>query len=78
MDSECPTLPTIIYRMQHLYFVQTTKGIWVPGGLYEDKSQAIEDAAKLNADRGALVRAPMGMRLRWKHPRHKAESAMAA
>lgn len=52
-------------RMNHLYFVQSTKGIWVPGGLYEDKGQAIDDAALLNTDRNVLVRVPMGMKLHW-------------
>jgi len=63
--------------MKHLYFVQTTKGIWVPGGLYEDKGQAIDDAAILSVQRKKLVRVPMGQKLRWKHPRHKAERAIA-
>ena len=63
--------------MKHLYFVQTTRGIWVPGWLYEDKSQAIDDAAILNVERKKLVRVPMGQKLKWKHPRHKQEIAQA-
>lgn len=64
--------------MKHLYFVQNSKGFWIPGGLYEDKGQAIDDAAMLSVRHGKLVRAPMGSKLRWVHPRHKEEKALQA